>query len=275
MKKYSIVNEEDLIDIYNNEVEINNLKDKHIVKYRTKTIKSGDVLECEVYPIWNCNNEVRKSKEKVSSIHQRNLNHRNTVKKCIRLMNVNFTDNDTYATLTYDKEHLPLDYDDAQKEMKNYIRRLKRYAVKQGIELKYIFTTEQSKKGRLHHHLVVNLNDRNKIEDLWHNSQRNNTKRLRADYSGYEGVARYICKEQKSTQRKTYCCSRNLKKPKITISDYKISKRQAFNIAAGKINPFSLFQKLYPGYSYSEHRCHGSEYIDGCYIYIKMHKIRI
>ena len=36
-----------------NEEMLANLNDKHIIHYRTKTIKSGNVLECEVYPIWN------------------------------------------------------------------------------------------------------------------------------------------------------------------------------------------------------------------------------
>ena len=34
------------------EARLQALEDRHIVHYRTKTIKSGNVLECEIYPVW-------------------------------------------------------------------------------------------------------------------------------------------------------------------------------------------------------------------------------
>ena len=56
MAKYS-VDRYDNDELFNytdsNEEMLASLNDKHIIKYRTKTIKSGNVLECEVYPIWD------------------------------------------------------------------------------------------------------------------------------------------------------------------------------------------------------------------------------
>ena len=49
--------EYDYDEIFNqqeeNEAQLQLLNDPHIVKYRTKTIKSGNFLEVEVYPIWD------------------------------------------------------------------------------------------------------------------------------------------------------------------------------------------------------------------------------
>ena len=85
----------------NNPDRINN---KNIFRYRTKTIKSGDVLEVQAYPIWNTYSEVRRAKNKVSTIAQSNLNHRNRQAQVIRLINANFTDKDVWATFTYSED---------------------------------------------------------------------------------------------------------------------------------------------------------------------------
>ncbi len=57
--------------IYDNEeINLDRINNKNIFRYRTKTIKSGDVLEVQTYPIWNTYSEVRRAKNKVSTIAQ-------------------------------------------------------------------------------------------------------------------------------------------------------------------------------------------------------------
>ena len=268
-----------LDEVYQHEpADINAIGDKQIIKYRTKTIKSGDVLECEIYPVWKTYSEVRKAKASVSAQAQINLNHKNRVKNVIRLVNANFTDKDIWATYTYSDDLMPLTYDEAIKEMTKYIRRLKNYTKKHNQpELKYIYVTELSKKGRFHHHIVINFQDRDVAEQLWKGGKRKQTRRLQADESGYEGLARYITKEEikDSPNRKNYICSKNLIKPTITTSDYKVSRAQARKIAEGKINPIVLFQKLYQSYAFNDITFKTSDYVSGVYLYVKMHRLRI
>ena len=105
----------DFDEIYSDEARdaesdalLQSLSDPHIVKYRTKTIKSGNVLEVEVYPIWDTHTSTsRARKTKESREAQKRLNYKNAVKQVVRLINANFTDADFWATFTYDNAHLP------------------------------------------------------------------------------------------------------------------------------------------------------------------------
>ena len=55
MAKYSLDGKyDDLDELYEqSELDAGLIEDKHIITYRTKTIKSGKVLECEIYPVWD------------------------------------------------------------------------------------------------------------------------------------------------------------------------------------------------------------------------------
>lgn len=120
------------------------------------------------------------------------------------------------------------------KEMSKFIRRLKYYAEKHDFPpLKYIYVTEfendeEKGKHRVHHHVVTNFPDRDVMEDLWRNGGRNNTRRLVADDSGYEGLARYIMKDPKGAKR--YVASKNLKnrKSRLPIANSLAARSIAF-----------------------------------------------
>ncbi|MDL2248821.1 hypothetical protein LJB89_03905, partial [Tyzzerella sp. OttesenSCG-928-J15] len=73
---------------------IYNLTDKNIKKYITKTIKAGEMLECEIYPTWKTKPLQRGSKINPSRKAQANLNNNNTKKNLVRLINSNFTKED-------------------------------------------------------------------------------------------------------------------------------------------------------------------------------------
>ena len=127
--------EYDYDEIFNqqeeNEAQLQLLNDPHIVKYRTKTIKSGNFLEVEVYPIWDTRSATARARRtKESREAQKRLNYKNATKNVIRLINANFTDSDFWGTFTYESRKLPKSLPDAQKEMSKFIRRLKYYAEK-------------------------------------------------------------------------------------------------------------------------------------------------
>ena len=283
MTSYTLDKEYDVDEVYAYEDTYDDrlqlLGDKNIVKYRTKTIKSGDVVECEVYPIWNSKASLsRAPKSKKSRPAQKNLNDKNALKYVIRLVNANFTDKDIWGTFTYETRKLPKTVEDADKTFGNFIRRLKYYADKHGFPpVKYVYWTEfesDEKKGkhRVHHHIITNFPDRDVAEKLWRNGARTQTRRLQADESGYEGAVRYCMKDPKGTKK--YKASKNLQKPIVTIADTKFTRRKVERIVRGEENSVDIFEKLYPGYDMIHYEHKLSEYVTGAYLYVKMSRRR-
>lgn len=253
------------------------LNDRNIVKYRTKTIKSGNVLECEIYPIWNTNpSGYRARKVKKSRPAQKSLNDKNALKNVIRLVNANFTDADLWGSFTYDSKKLPASVDEAEKVFGNFVRRLKYYSQKNGFPpLKYVYWTEfenDEKKGkiRVHHHIICNFPDRDAMEKLWRNGARTQTRRLQADESGYEGCVRYCMKDPRGTKK--YKTSKNLIKPTVTVADTKFTRRKVNRIIRGDLNAVEIFESLYEGYDMTDYNYKTSDYVSGAYMYVKMAK---
>lgn len=283
--KHSIDSHINLDELYPNEYSDSNdellshLGDKDIIHYRTKTIKSGDVIECEIYPVWNTStNSTRVRRLRESRDAQKKLNEKNSVKHVIRLINTNFTDDDIWGTFTYEQSKRPQTIEEAQKEMSKFIRRLKYYGKKYGYPaLKYIYVTEvvdDEAKGKhhVHHHIVMNFPDRDLAERLWKNGARTQTKRLQSDESGYEGMARYIMKDPKGAKR--YVASHNLKQPTVTISDYKFTRKKVNKLVNEESTAYQVFEGMYNGYELIDHYIHLSDYVSGAYIYAKLGKIK-
>ncbi len=278
-RSFIIDDYEDLYTIEDNDQErIEAIRNKDVKKYRVKTIKSGEMLECEIYPIWKMRKkDNRREKKKPSREAQKNLNEKNTKKNIIRLVNTNFTEEDIWASFTYDNEHLPDNPEQAKKDMQNYIRRLNRYVKKNNLPaLKYIYVTEyeeDEKKGkkRVHHHIVMNFRDRDIAEKNWDKGGRTHSRRLQPDDYGLEGLARYITKDPKSSKR--YSTSRNLEKPKITIADSKMTRRKAEKIAFNPNSAGDIFQKLYEGYLFKDINIKYSDFVSGAYLYVRMRQI--
>lgn len=271
------VDEKNLLDTVEEKIE--RLRDKNITKYRVKTIRSGEMLECEIYPLWNAPKAKRKKKEKTERLAQSKLNDKNAKKHLIRLVNTNFTKEDIWITLTYQNGKLPSTFEDAKKNMQNYIRRLKRYIKKHKLpELKYIYVTEYQdasakKKKRIHHHMILNFRDRDKAEELWNGGGRTQSRRLQPDEFGLEGLTRYITKDKNEDTMKRYTPSRNLTEPTITVADSKITRRKAEKIATNENDAQPLFEKLYPNYQFNDMQVKYSPYNSGAYIYVRMKQI--
>lgn len=242
-------------------------------RYRVKTIKSGDYLESEIYPIWDTKANGRKPKAKESRLAQRNLNNKNTIKKLIRLINCNFTNDDIMCTFTYDDAHLPSNIKKAQQDIVNYLRRLKTFVKKNKLpELKYIYVTEYNNQNenkiRVHHHIVMNFQDRDVAEKYWKCGGRTQSRRLQHDEYGLEGLARYILKDPKGTKR--YTCSQNLKKPIVTVADSKMTIAKVLKIIEHRIDAKAFFTKMYKGYKFNDIQYFFSDYVSGAYIRVRM-----
>lgn len=94
-----------------------------------KRSQCGDYLEIDIFPVFE-KQRGRSRKRKPTSEVQKRLNQHNAERKLTRLLNTNFTKRDIRFDLTYDKDHLPDSPEDAQRQMQNFIRRVKRYRQK-------------------------------------------------------------------------------------------------------------------------------------------------
>ena len=151
--------------------------------YRERRYHCGDYLEVAIYPVYRPAGS-RCGRAKPTSEGQAKLNYINSQKELVRLLNANFTENDIEVHLTYRDEYLPGTKEEADRLLRNYLRRLKRRYNKLGIELKYVYVTEGTgfpeanaesfggSKGsdgkRFHHHVTLSGGlDRDELEILW------------------------------------------------------------------------------------------------------------
>lgn len=251
-----------------------------IFGYRVKTIRSGKMTELEIFPIWRRRSDYsRAAKVNPSREIQEKLNERNSIKRLTRLLNANFDESDTWLTLTYDKEHLPTDEQRAYKDTVNYIRSLKcRFQEK----LKYIIVTEthtaSGEPVRIHHHIVTNFKDRDLAEKLWRKG-RTQARRLQPDENGFEGMANYLGKQKKPSKKerqvtRRWRCSQKLARPKVSVSDHKVSRRAVEKLAkCSEEERKSKFEKLYKRDRYIGCQVRYSAVVAGAYVYVKMRRV--
>ena len=205
--------------------------------YATKEIRSGDQLEIEIYPQFTAKQKKQipaAGLEKKPREAQRDLNNRNSRKECERRINANFTDEDIWGTFTYRQEEVPGNWEEAQKNMQNFIRKLNYHRRKLGLgPAKYIYVTELSPKGRFHHHFVTGGDvPMDLVESLWTKGDRNELRRLDRDENGLGGMAHYMTKESpKGKGKKRWMASKGLKKPEVKVTHYKVLPREVAKMA--------------------------------------------
>ena len=155
--------------------------------YRTTTTKSKNIesgkelLESQIYPSFHHRSDVpRTRKKRPCKPSQRNLNDKNARRYLIRLANINFGKGDLWCTFGWDDEYLPTNIDDAKRDITNFIKRVRRYLNKLGIDFKYIYVLAFDGYVRPHFHLLMNGKgvDRDTIENLWGKCARPNTRRI-------------------------------------------------------------------------------------------------
>ena len=164
--------------------------------YRETRFECGDYLDVNIYPVYT-KAQVRSRKAKPTSETQQKLNDMNAELKLIRIANANFTDHDLKVELTYSDKHLPEDDEAAARELRKFLRRVKRYREAHGLSpLKYIAVTEKGKRsGRYHHHLIMSGDiDLFDLVALWGNGIVG-TDILVFDENGIASLVRYMMKQ--------------------------------------------------------------------------------
>lgn len=217
---------------------------------RERIVTAGDRMEIAVYPVFQPPG-VRRSKSRPTRAIQKRINERNSVNQGVRLAEANFGSGDYALHLTYSEE--PESAKDAQKDLGNFIARLRRLYKRMSKELRYMKRTERGKtSGRLHHHMLIPGGvDRDEIEALW-GKGRANTVRVQPDRDGIEGLARYIAGEgKKNVTYRRWSCSRNCVRPSVAEYDGRMDMEaaEAVGEAAGAGLGYELFERLYPGWS--------------------------
>ncbi len=175
-------------------------------------------------------------KEPVTPPIQMNLNDKNARRYFIQLGNTNFGESDLHITATYSKEHLPPNIEEAEREIKNFLDRVRRRRKKEVLPpLKYMLVTvcktgkDGEKPVRVHHHIIINGGlDRDTIEDLWRKRRKAgkkkgdkigfiNADRLQAEGQGIAALCTYLTNQAQGKKR--WSSSQNLNKPEKEITD--------------------------------------------------------
>lgn len=244
--------------------------------YRTKTTKAGPRLEAEIYPLFGREDagRARAAKANVTPAAMKRLNNERAKRYLVQLCDANFTERDQHVTLTYTGQ--PPEYEQAQRDVRNFLAKIKRRREKLGMEpLKYIYTIEDDEDGRKHrihvHMLLSGGIERETIERIWAKGYAN-VDRLQPTENGLEALARYLTKQQRN--RRKWAASKNLKKPKVRISDSKVSNARVRRIAHDYQNDAKeIMEKVYPGYVFVSATVHYSDVIDGVYIRCVMREL--
>lgn len=242
-------------------------------RYRETVYRCGDYLEAHIYPVYRLATSRRKKSKPTPETQQR-LNEKRAEGKFIRLLNANFGSEDLKVELTYSPEHLPETDEEAAKELRNFLRRVKRYRERYGLtELKYLAVTEKgSRSGRYHHHLVISggMSVRDLV-DLWGKGIVG-TDYLQLNENGLADLGVYMMKQVRSTPfKRKWTGSKNLIHPEPKQRDGRFSKRQVRELAKDT-DDRTEFDKLYPGYLYSQAKVVYSDINGGWYIYARYYR---
>ena len=261
---------------------------------RTRTIKAGKLLYCASYPIWDTSTrrdaeaQLQKARErKGTSAAQKKLNARKAEERLVQLINANFGAGDLLPTLTYSPRKRPADLKEAQRDVRNFMARLRRLCIKRGIpEPAYVYVTETLEKKRgtdYHHHMVLKVQlNRDEVEKLWRQKHGHSNILIGWDEKeGLTGYAKYIAKQVCAGEnadlfktRHRWAASKGLKIPQPTEADKKISRRRVEKIAQEiKRDPDLAklhMEACYPGYEVLEMQVRTSEWVTGAYVYAVM-----
>ena len=225
-------------------------------RYREKIVRYGDYMDVSIYPVFSTKfKNGRRSKFRPSSDGQAALNRWNSVQKLHRLIAANMTSKDIKCELTYKTE--PESIEQAEKNVYNFFRRMKRLYAKRGLpEFKYFSRIEQGKKsGRFHHHIIITGGILpQELAEVWGLGYVRRVQPLQFGQTGIDGLAGYYCGFKKgdeiedSITYKRWSCSKNMIKPEEPKpNDYRYTQKQVKELNSVK-DDYRELEKLYPGY---------------------------
>ena len=255
------------------------LRHERVLCYKTRTIRCGEITEVEAFPVYlHAFPDGQRMKERIrSSAAQRKVNDRRAENRFRRKAEANFSRGDLFLTLTY--EGVAPDMRQAERDFRNFIRRVNRARAKKGIPAaRYMGVLEAgNKSGRAHHHVIISGGlSRDELEGIWQKGFAN-CDRLQLQTGGLKGLCRYMLKsagsQAREKDRKRWTCSRNLVEPRVTESTHRITKRQAAKLAEdAQLMGEEVLRKVYPGMELLELEVRRSDWIAGAYITARLRR---
>lgn len=254
--------------------------------YRENKYRYGNYLEVNMYPVFPFpRSSHRRAKRRPSREAQTKLNQINAERKLSRLIPANFTCEDIKCELTYTDANYPGSFEQAQRDIQNFFRRIKRARLRAGLsEGKYIYAFgEGALRGRIHFHVIMTggLTLR-QIQQIWGKGYVNKVAPLMFDEQGCVGIAKYFCQQQakasesgtSSIEEKTvkrWVSSRNCIKPQPQNNDSKLTKRKVRDYAEN-CECRALFEKNYPGYHFVSCKPFWNDETGAYYLTLRMYK---
>lgn len=241
--------------------------------------KEVDIIKCSVGKRLNG----RGKKKALSSPAQKSLNDKKSRRYLTQLINTNFKDfRDSLCHLTYKDDKLPATIEEAEKRVRNFIRRINYELKKRGeAKCKYIvITTETSSKtgelARVHHHMIISCAlSRDEIFSMWSEGRRN-IDPLQGEDDKYNALVEYLRKNAGSRNgKKKWISSRGLQKPLEKVpNDMKYTARQVEKLAKAPVD-IEFWEKKYPGWTLiNTDNAFSAEYneLTGWNIYLKLRR---
>ena len=190
------------------------------VCYRTRSIRSGDMLEIEAYPLLPRHESAKIRRIKPSPEAKKAQNRRNAEKRFRRLAEINFRDHEDYfftGTIAAKAgESLPT-VEEVSRIYNNFILRVNRHRKAAGLaKAKHLGviegTSEGSRQTRLHVHMLIEGGlSRDEMEKLWNAGMIVKCERLVKGM--LDQLCAYMTKDPKGRKRWKY--ARGLKQPTV------------------------------------------------------------
>lgn len=247
--------------------------------YCTKTEKAGDTLVLTVYPILGRSDRAKAeaARKAMSRERQNRYNRERARRRLALLMDANFGRNDLHVTLTY--RGTPPDYEQARKDVRNYLRAVKRMREKAGLpEMKYIYVIEEEggdgEKRRIHVHLMMTGGiSREALEEKWGRGYANCDRLQPEEGNGLMELARYFTKLEQEKHRRAWSASKNLRQPRTTVSRTRMSNARVRRLCQEMPGSAAeIMGKLYPAYKLGAVEPYVSDWIPGVYLRIRLRR---
>lgn len=247
--------------------------------YCTKTERAGDTLVLTVYPILGRSDRAKAeaARKAMSRERQTRYNRERARRRLALLMDANFGKNDLHVTLTY--RGTPPDYEQARKDVRNYLRAVKRMREKAGLpEMKYIYVLEEEgadgEKRRIHVHLMMTGGiSREALEEKWGRGYANCDRLQPEEGNGLMELARYFTKLEQEKHRRAWSASKNLRQPRTTVSRTRMSNARVRRLCQEiPGNAAEIMGKLYPAYKLGAVEPYVSDWIPGVYLRIRLRR---
>lgn len=257
-----------------------------MAKIRKQVIKAGKMLEVDYFPCHEISGrrigEKPKSQKSKAKMDEENKNK--AVRKFVRLVNANFDENDFFATFDYQPELAPFSYERAQKDIYNYINRVRYLRKKKGLDNKNFraaWTIQEVvyKRGyfaglcNYHCHMFITSDGltAKELKELWPYGTKGNINNYDPYRFGPEAAAKYMTKTHAG--RRMYKTTKNMKQPVIEErKDGNMSERKLREIAEQRKDDADYWEKKYPSYRFVRCRPFYNEYNGHWYITVIMYK---